>query len=400
MTTKLMAILKHLRLIVVVVVVIGIAAIAMWPQSMAVDVAAATRGPLRVTIDEDGETRVRQRFVISAPVAGRLSRIELEPGDRVTAGTTVVARIAPAASALIDSRTRSELNAAVDAARAAVGQAQAERDRANAALERARSTETRQRALFEAGAVPRDAVEEAETARRTADEAARAADFAVRGAEYQVQVARARLQAPQAGGATIEITAPIDGTVLKRHHESAAVVAPGEPLLEIGDVSQLEIVADLLSTDAVRVEVGAAVLIEQWGGGHSLHGRVRRVEPSGFMKVSALGVEEQRVNVIIDFDDPTAAQRSIGDGYRVEVRIVEWQDDNVLKVPTGSLFRQQEGWAVFVVDNGKARLQRVGLGQRNPTEAQIVEGLSAGQTVVLHPPDTLVDGTTVTTRNP
>jgi HlyD family secretion protein len=395
-----MAILKHLRLIVVVVVVIGIAAIAMWPQSMAVDVAAATRGPLRVTIDEDGETRVRQRFVISAPVAGRLSRIELEPGDRVTAGTTVVARIAPAASALIDSRTRSELNAAVDAARAAVGQAQAERDRANAALERARSTETRQRALFEAGAVPRDAVEEAETARRTADEAARAADFAVRGAEYQVQVARARLQAPQAGGATIEITAPIDGTVLKRHHESAAVVAPGEPLLEIGDVSQLEIVADLLSTDAVRVEVGAAVLIEQWGGGHSLHGRVRRVEPSGFMKVSALGVEEQRVNVIIDFDDPTAAQRSIGDGYRVEVRIVEWQDDNVLKVPTGSLFRQQEGWAVFVVDNGKARLQRVGLGQRNPTEAQIVEGLSAGQTVVLHPPDTLVDGTTVTTRNP
>jgi HlyD family secretion protein len=400
MTTKLMAILKHLRLIVVVVVVLGIVAIAMWPQSMAVDVAAATRGPLRVTIDEDGETRVRQRFVISAPVAGRLSRIELEPGDRVTAGTTVVARIAPAASALIDSRTRSELNAAVDAARAAVGQAQAERDRANAALERARSTETRQRALFEAGAVPRDAVEEAETARRTADEAARAADFAVRGAEYQVQVARARLQAPQAGGATIEITAPIDGTVLKRHHESAAVVAPGEPLLEIGDVSQLEIVADLLSTDAVRVEVGAAVLIEQWGGGHSLHGRVRRVEPSGFMKVSALGVEEQRVNVIIDFDDPTAAQRSIGDGYRVEVRIVEWQDDNVLKVPTGSLFRQQEGWAVFVVDNGKARLQRVGLGQRNPTEAQIVEGLSAGQTVVLHPPDTLVDGTTVTTRNP
>ena len=395
-----MAILKHLRLIVVVLVVLGIVAIAMWPQSMTVDVAAATQGPLRVTIDEDGETRVRQRFVISAPVAGRLSRIELEPGDRVTAGKTVVARIAPAASALIDSRTRSELNAAVDAARAAVGQTQAERDRASAALERARSTEARQRALFEAGAVPRDAVEEAETARRTADEAARAADFAVRGAEYQVQVARARLQAPQAGGATIEITAPIDGTVLKRHHESAAVVGPGEPLLEIGDVSQLEIVADLLSTDAVRVEAGAAVLIEQWGGGHGLHGRVRRVEPSGFMKVSALGVEEQRVNVIIDFDDPTAAQRALGDGYRVEVRIVEWQDDNVVKVPTGSLFRQQEGWAVFVVDDGRARLQRVSLGQRNPIEAQIVEGLSAGQAVVLHPPDTLVDGTTVTTRNP
>jgi HlyD family secretion protein len=391
---------KYLRALAAVVVIAGIVAVAMWPQSTVVDVAPAVAGPMHVTIDEDGETRVRQRFVVSAPVAGRLSRIELEPGDRVARNTTVLARLAPVQSSLLDPRTRSELSAAVDAARAAVGQAQAERDRAAAALERARSTETRQRALFEGGAAPRDSVEAAETARRTAEEAARAAEFAVRGAEYQLQLARARLQAPQAAaGSSIEITAPIDGTVLKRHHESAAVIAAGEPLIEIGDVNDLEIVADLLSTDAVRVERGATVLIEQWGGGHALHGRVRRVEPSGFMKVSALGVEEQRVNVIIDFEDPAAAGRVLGDGYRVEVRIIVWRDDNVLKVPTGSLFRQQDGWAVFVADNGTAHLRRVDLGQRNQTEAQILSGLTAGESVVLHPPDTLVDGAGLTIRD-
>lgn len=390
---------KYLRLAVAVMVVIGILAVAAWPQSTVVDVASVTKGPMQVTIDEDGETRVRQRFVISAPVAARLSRIELEPGDRLVRGKTVLARLAPVQSSLIDPRTRSELNAAVDAAKAAVGQAQAERERAAASLERARSTESRQRALFEGGAVPRDSVEAAETSRRTTEEALRAADFAVRGAEYQLQLARARLQAPQTGGASIEITAPIDGTVLKRYHESAAVVAPGEPLLEIGDVNELEIVADFLSTDAVRIKPGADVLIEQWGGGHTLHGRVRRVEPSGFMKVSALGVEEQRVNVIIDFNDPASAGQALGDGYRVEVRVVSWRDDNVIKVPSGSLFRHQDGWAVFVVEDGQARLQRVELGQRNPTEAQILSGLSADQIVILHPPDTLGEGARVSPRD-
>lgn len=393
-----MRLFKYARIIVAVLVIAGIAAVAMWPQAMAVDVAPVTRGAMQVTIDEDGETRVRQRFVVSAPVAGRLSRIELEPGDPVSRNATVLARIAPVQSALIDPRTRSELSAAVDAARAAVGQAQAERQRATTALERTRSTETRQRALFEAGAVPRDSLEAAETARRSAEEAVRAADFAVSGAEYQLQLARARLQAPQSGGASVQITAPIDGTVLKRYHESAAVVAPGEPLIEIGDVRELEIVADLLSTDAVRVSPGAKVLIEQWGGGHALEGRVRRVEPSGFMKVSALGVEEQRVNVIIDFADPDAAGRALGDGYRVEVRIVVWREDDVLKVPTGSLFRQQDAWAVFVVDNDTARLQQVDIGQRNQAEAQVLNGLSADQIVVLHPPDTLQDGAAVTLR--
>jgi HlyD family secretion protein len=392
-----MRVLKRIRLLIAVLIVAALVTVALWPEAMTVDVATATTGPMHVSIDEDGETRVRQRFVVSAPLAGRVDRIELEPGDRVTR-QTVVARIAPVQSSLLDPRTRAELNAAVEAARAAVGQAQAERQRATAALERARSSEARQRALFEAGAIPRDTLEAAQTDVQTAEEAARAAGFAVQGAEYQLQLARARLQAPQSGGAAVEIRAPIDGVVLRRLRESAAVVAPGEPLLEIGDPDQIEIVADLLSTDAVRVAPGAEVLIEQWGGGHTLGGRVRRVEPSGFMKVSALGVEEQRVNVIIDFDDAESAGSALGDGYRVEVQIITWRDANALTVPAGCLFRQGDGWAVFVVDDGIARLQPVQLGQRNQSVGQILDGLSAGQTVVLHPPDTLADGMRVTVR--
>ena len=390
-----MRVLKRIRLLIGVLIVAAIVTLAMWPEAVTVDVATATMGPMQVSIDEDGETRVRQRFVISAPVAGRVDRIELEPGDPVTREKTVVARMAPVSSSLLDPRTRAELNAAVEAARAAVGQAQAERERATAALERVRSSEARQRALFDGGAIPRDTLEAAQTEVQTAEEAARAAGFAVQGAEYQLQQARARLQTPQRSGAAIEIRSPIDGVVLKRFRESSAVVTPGEPLLEIGDARQIEIVADLLSTDAVRVAPGAEVLIEQWGGGHTLRGRVRRVEPSGFMKVSALGVEEQRVNVIIDFADPSTG-RALGDGYRVEVRIITWQEANALTVPAGCLFRQHDGWAVFVVEDGIARLQAVQLGQRNQNVGQILSGISAGQTLVLHPPDTLTDGMRVT----
>jgi HlyD family secretion protein len=195
----------------------------------------------------------------------------------------------------------------------------------------------------------------------------------------------------------VEVRAPISGTVLKRFRESEGIVPVGEPLVEIGEPGRMEIVADLLSTDAVRISEGAEVLIEQWGGGQTLRGRVRRIEPSGFMKVSALGVEEQRVNVIIDFVDPAETAR-LGDGYRVEVRVVLWREDDVLKVPVGSLFRQGDAWAVFVVEDGLARRQTVALGQRNENDGQILDGLQAGTSVVLHPPDTLTDGTRVTVR--
>jgi HlyD family secretion protein len=392
-----MRLLRSPRLLLTIAIVGAITAAAFWPETMVVDVVTATEGPMQVTIDEEGETRVRDRFVISAPLAGLITRIELEPGDEVRRKATVLVRMMAQEAPLLDPRTRTELGAAVEAARAAVGQAQAERGRAAASLARARSALERQKSLAEAGLVARDDLEAAQTAVTTADEAARAAEFAVSRAEYELQLSRARMQSPAGGGANIQITAPIDGVVLKRLRESAGVVAAGEPLLEIGDANQLEIVSDLLSTDAVRVPAHAEVLIDRWGGAHPLQGRVRRVEPSGFMKISALGVEEQRVNVIIDLADPAAA-RALGDGYRVEVRIITWRADRVLKIPVGSLFRRGEGWAVFLVSDGVARLQPVQLGERNDTDAQIVDGVSAGQTIVLHPPDTLGDGARVAVR--
>jgi len=392
-----MRLLKNKKLIAAVLVVAGIVGVALWPESMEVSVVHTERGPMQVTVDEDGETRVRDRFLVTAPVSGRVQRIEIEPGDTVVRGKTVLARITPGESPLLDPRTRSELQAAIEAATAAVGQARAERQRAATALERARTTLRRQQELMKAGAIAADDLDAAETALATSEDALRAAEFTERRAESELQLARARLSAPSTSGRSVDVLSPIDGTVLKRMRESEGIVPVGEPLLEIGEPGRMEIVADLLSTDAVRVSPGAEVLIEQWGGGHTLHGRVRRVEPSGFMKVSALGVEEQRVNVVINFTNPAEASR-LGDAYRVEVRIVLWKESDVLKVPVGALFRQGDGWAVFVVAEGRVRRQMVQLGQRNENEGQITGGLEAGATIVLHPPDTLTDGARVTVR--
>ena len=285
----------------------------------------------------------------------------------------------------------------MEVARAAVGQAQAERARATATRTRAQSTARRLEALLKSGAISGDELEAAQTAAKSAEESGHATDFSVARAEHELQLARARLRPSSAGGGIVTVIAPVNGVVLKRLRESASVVPVGEPLLEIGDPDSLEIVSDLLSTDAVRVSRGNQVLIDQWGGNHPLQGRVRLVEPSGFMKVSALGVEEQRVNVIVDFADDRELSK-LGDGYRVEVRIVVWKDEAVLKVPVGSLFRRGEEWAVFVVENERARLQTLELGQRNDLEGQVLKGLAEGQHVVLHPPDTLTDGARVRVR--
>ena len=392
-----MRLLKHVRLLAGVATVAVILAVALWPRATEVDVVVVARGPMQVTIDEEGETRVRERFVVSAPVSGTVERIELEPGDRVVRGKTLVARLRPAASPLIDPRTQAELRASIEAAQSGVGQARAERERAVATRARAESSVRRLETLIKAGAVSNDELEAGQTAFKSSEEAVRAAEFALARATHELEVTRARLRPSSPGGATVNILAPVDGVVLKRLRESSSVIPVGEPLLEIGDPRSLEVVADLLSTDAVRVAKDAPVIIDQWGGAQPLSGRVRRVEPSGFMKVSALGVEEQRVNVIVDFADEVEPP-SLGDAYRVEVRIVTWSENSVLKVPVGALFRRGEDWRVFRVDNGRAREQRVQIGQRNDREAQVIEGVSEGQTVILHPPDTLVDDARVRVR--
>jgi HlyD family secretion protein len=389
--------LKNLRLLAGLGIVAVILAFALWPSATEVDVAVVTRGPMQVTIDEEGETRVRERFVVSAPVSGTVERIELEPGDSVIRGKTLVARLRPAASPLIDPRTQVGLRAAVEAAQAAVGQARAERERAVAARTRFESSVRRLERLNTAGAISTDELEAAQTSAKSSEEAVRAADYALARATHELEIARARLAPSTSGGGPVNLFAPVDGVVLKRLRESASVIPIGEPLVEIGDPRSLEIVSDLLSTDAVRVPRGAPVIIDQWGGAQPLAGRVRRVEPSGFMKVSALGVEEQRVNVIVDFADEIEPS-SLGDGYRVEVRIITWREPSVLKVPVGALFRRGPDWAVFRADSGRAREQRIQIGQRNDREAQVLEGMTEGQTVILHPPDTLADGARVTVR--
>ena len=389
---------RHARLVAAVLAVAGLAAVALWPATIDVDFAPAVRGPLRVTIDEDGQTRVRDRFVVSAPVAGRVERIELEPGDRVVRGVTVVARVRPAPAPLLDARTRSELAAAVETARAAVGQARAERERATAVLDRAETTLGRQQTLAKSAAISGDELDAAVASAKAARSVLAAATFAVQRAERELQLATARLASPAAAGRPVEVIAPVNGVVLRRLRQSEAVVPIGEPLLEIGDADCLEIVADLLSTDAVRVAPGNRVLVEQWGGRTTLDGVVRRVEPSGFTKISALGVEEQRVNVVVDFANIPEASRTLGDGYRVEIRVVVWEQTDVIAVPIGSLFRRGDGWAVFVAENGRARLRPVGVGERNTQDAQITSGLTAGEIVVLFPPDTLNDGSRIKKR--
>jgi HlyD family secretion protein len=381
----------------------ALVAVALWPSAIPVDLAAVERGSMRTTIDEEGETRVRDRFVVSAPVAGQVLRIELEPGDSVKRGETVLATFLPAAPPPLDVRSRAEAQAGVGVADAAIERARAEERRAEAALALAQSELKRHRDLFKEALVSRQVLEAREADARSAEDTRRAAQFATARAEHEREMARARLvtagsPASAAAVRPLTIRSPIDGVVFKRYRESEAVVPVGEPLIEVGDPRSLEIVTDLLSTDAVKVQPGQRVIIEQWGGAHDLEGRVRLVEPSGFMKISALGVEEQRVNVVIDFKGPAGAPATLGDGYRVEVRVVIWEDEEVLKAPASSLFRRGEQWAVFAIDGDRVRMRDVEVGERNGLEAQILRGLDEGDQVVIHPSDTVTDGARVVPR--
>lgn len=386
---------RHLRIALACGLVGSIATAAFWPEPTPVDVAPVTRGPMQVTVDEDGVTRVRERFVVSAPVSGRLERIELEPGDAVVRGRPLL-RLVPALPPLLDQRLRAELTAAAEAAQAAEGQARAERERAAATQERARASLRRLTTLASAGAIADDDLEAAESALKHADSAVRAAEFAVVRASREYALARARLGTPAARDASVEVTAPADGVVLRRLRESASVVLAGEALLEIGDVRHLEVVADLLSSDAARLSRGCLAFID-YDGGEPLAGHIRRIEPAGFTKTSALGIEEQRVNVIIDFVDPIAAG-VLGDGYRVDVRAVVWETAQATRVPVGALVRAASGWGVFVFDDGRVRFRALRIGQRNNEDAEVLEGIDAGTQVILHPPDTLTEGARVTRR--
>jgi HlyD family secretion protein len=374
-------------------------ALGLRPSPLPVDTAAVSRGPLRVTLDEEGETRVRDRFVVSAPFTGRILRVELEPGEPVRAGD-VLAVLRPADVNLLDVRSRAASEARVRTAEAALGRARADRERARAELRFAESDFGRASALGKQGIVSKEAVESAQLRVETRRETLKAAEYEIQVAQSELAAARASLL--EAGDSTrggeYEVHSPVDGSVLRRLRESESVIPAGEPLMEVGDPKNLEIVADLLSTDAARLRPGQPVEIEQWGGGKALAGRVKRVEPSGFLKISALGVEEQRVNVIVDLTDPPEQRPGLGDGFRVEVRVVVWDSKDALQVPTSALFRDEQGWATYVMENGKAVRRRLEVGPQNDQAAAILSGLKEGEKVIVHPSGDIKDGAAVEER--
>jgi len=391
------------RIVRIALVLLVLGAIVVWafmPAAVQADFATVQKGTLQVTVEDEGRTRVRDRYVVSAPVPGRMQRIELEPGDPVVAGKTVVARFAPTDPALLDVRTRAELEARARAAESAVGAARADRERIQSELKFAQSELKRAKELVAGGAIAARELEDVQRQVTTLERALESAEFAIRTAVHQLEVARASLMQTRAGSvATIPLVTPLSGVVLRLLQESARVVPTGEPLLEIGNLDDLEIVADFLSTAVVNVKAGQPVLIEQWGGDKALRGRVRRVEPSGFTKISALGVEEQRVNVLIDFEEPREVQERLGDGYRVEARIVVWSKDNVVKVPTSSLFRDGTQWAVYKVIDSTAERQIVDVGQRSGLEAEVLRGLAEGDQIVVYPSDAIRPGVELARRD-
>jgi HlyD family secretion protein len=375
-------------------------AVGLRPAAVPVETAAAARGTLRVTVDEDGRTRVTDRYTVSAPLAGTVARPALRAGDSVQQGQ-IVARLVPLAAPLLDPRARTEAEARVAAARAALSQAGTTVASARAAADFARRDAERQRALFGPGAASRQAVEEAELADRTRQEELASAQFGERVAASEVRLAQAALARLGRGAGSTDqfpVRAPVRGVVLRLFQESEGVVQPGMPLMEIGDPAALEAVVDVLTTDAVDIRPGAPVRLERWGGDTALSGHVHRVDPSAFTRLSALGVEEQRVNVVLHLDEPRSRWAALGDGFRVEASILTWEGRNRLLVPGGAVFRQGEQWAVYVVEAGRARLQTVVIGRRNDSEVEVVRGLREGAKVVLYPTDNVGEGVRVAGR--
>ena len=394
---------RTVGLVIVGLIIAGLVWFA-WRQPVAVDTTTVVRGPMEVTVDDDeAKTQVKDVYTVSAPIAGKVLRNPREVGDQVTADETVVAILQPMRPSFLDIRTREELQAALAAAEAAETLADHEVHRLKASLDYYRSELRRVEKLKIGETISAKAVDEARFNVET--------NVAALGsAQAQLEVRRnerasiaARLanptdtDPPEDSSCCIQIRAPVTGRVLKLIQESENIVQPGTPLIDIGDPRDLEVVADLLSTDAVQVKLGSAVRIDGWGG-PQIQGRVTRIDPAGFLKISALGIEEQRVRTRIDFVDPPEARSSLGHDYRVIVHVTIWQGDNVLTVPVGALFRVGEDWAVFTVKDGRARTTLVKVDHRNNSEAEVVSGLSEDDRVVLHPSDRITEGVVVEER--
>ena len=374
-----------------------------WPRPIAVDLATVVKGPMEVTINDEAKTRVKHVYTVSAPVAGKVLRNPREVGDQVTADETVVAVMQPMRPSFLDIRSREELEAALAAAEAAETLADHEVHRIQASLDYYRSELRRIEKLKVGETISAKALDEARFKVETNE-------AALGSAKAQLEVRRnerasiaARLANPSDtnpqddSSCCIQLRSPVTGRVLKVIQESENVVQPGTPLIDIGDPRDIEVVAELLSTDAVQIKVGSPVRIDGWGG-PPIQGRVARIDPAGFLKVSALGIEEQRVRTRIDFVDPPEVWSTLGHDYRVIVHVMIWQGDNVLTVPVGALFRVGEDWAVFAVRDGRARTTVVKIDHQNGRMAEVISGLSEGDRIILHPSDRIIDGEAVEKR--
>lgn len=403
-------------IILVLVLTVLVVAYGFKPRPIAVETAAVKRGPMRVTIEEEGKTRVRDRYVVSAPVSGYMQRIKLEVGDPVARGQ-VVAVLSGSLSPVLDPRSRAETEARVQAARARVAsgessiQAAIERRKAAAADTAYWDEQFRRiQKLVASGDKSREELDRARNEQDRAEASLRAADAAVETARAELRNASANLEAEQASlrvsaanpavrsHEQVPVTAPVGGRVLKVVRKSEGPVNVGDPLIEVANANALEVEVELLSPDAVRVGPGTRVLFERWGGQAPLEGRVREVEPVAFTKISALGVEEQRVLVIIDFTSPEDQWQRLGDRYRVEASFITWESNDVLQVPASALFRDAQGWAVFVIDQGKARKRTVQVDHRTGLTAEVTSGLNAGEVVIAHPDDTIKEDSLVEPR--
>lgn len=406
----------------VLAIVVALGVIAAQPKPVLVDVAEVEQGTLEVAIEEDGLTRIKERYVVSTPLAGRLSRVVLEVGDEVTANTSIIATMQANDPSLLDPRAVAQARARVSAAERRLEAARALNSKAISTLEFAKLELDRVKNLRQPIVMTKSEIESTEMEHRVRSEELKAASFRVEIAEYELELERAALlltapdrsqpsgEEANADGSVsspgeshvMELTmkAPITGRILRIYQESSAVLNAGSPIMELGDPVDLEVVVDVLSSDAVKIAIGDVVWLENWGGENPLKGEVRVVEPSGFTKLSALGVEEQRVNVIIDLVDAPKDRRSLGDGFRVDARIIIWDSADAVHIPTSALFRVGSEWGVFVVDsNGKAVRTMVRVGQSNGRHAQILEGLETGESVIVHPSDAIKDGIEVELRD-
>jgi HlyD family secretion protein len=388
-----------------VFIAIGLAVLAaavygFLPKPVAVETAKVTRGDMQMTVDQEARTRVRDRYTIYAPLAASVQRITLKAGDAVKTGQVLVT-IAPLPPAPLDARAKAEAQSRIQAAEQREKSASSAVDAAEAEYVNAKSEHDRLMKLPKGQLVSQEVVDATRNAAAAAAARLESAKFNKQAAMHELELARAALVSGNEGAdlTAIEIKSPVDGRVLRVHRESAGTVAPGEPLIEVGDPAAIEVVADLLSRDAARVRAGMSVRLERWGGEDALKGKVRVVESSGFTKISALGVEEQRVNVLIDITDPYEKWQALGDGYRVEARVILSERVSTLKAPAGAVFNTSEGAALFKAVEGKAARTLVKTGVRTGLEVEIVSGASEADVVIVHPGDNVADGTPITQQN-